>query len=54
MQSAVELLLGAELSGDPDSAISITSFRGAAKHARVGMDAQQYVDDFRKEWNHRR
>jgi len=32
---------------------SVLEFAGAGRHNPVGMDAQEYVRELRKEWEHR-
>jgi plasmid stability protein len=49
-REAVERLLSEE-SAPPRR--RIRDFRGMAAHARTGMDAQEYVNRLREEWDHR-
>ncbi len=37
----------------PDGKYSLLDFEGLGAYASVGMDAQEYVNELRKEWDHR-
>ena len=52
-ETAIDYMLSSEQIHNRHSTIPITSFRGAGKHAPIGMDAQQYINELRSEWDHR-
>ncbi len=37
----------------PDGKYSLLDFEGLGAHDPIGMDAQEYVNALRKEWDHR-
>lgn len=45
--------LAAEIAAKPATKRSILELEGIAEHNPVGMDAQEYVNQLRAEWDHR-
>ncbi len=43
----------AEGAVEPKKKHSVLEFAGAGAHNPIGMDAQEYVDKLREEWDHR-
>lgn len=45
--------LAAEITIKEEKKHSLLEFEGVGEHNPVGMDAQEYVNQLRDEWNHR-